>query len=189
MKKIFAVVFAVLCSATCSDGSLVISQYVETDSGTTPKGIEIWNPTAAAIDFSTSNLQVLKGTNGGAPALDFELTSGSIAANEVIVVGTSDIGTYLSTNGLGSVQYFEEGFTFNGDDSLVLNLGGVDVDVFGDPGNDPGSAWSGGGVETRNSNIQLLSTIASGTTAGSSKPLSRRGAIAVTGKFGMFVKR
>jgi hypothetical protein len=43
--------------------SVLISQYVETNSGTTPKGIEIWNPTANPIDFSVTSLDVLKGTN------------------------------------------------------------------------------------------------------------------------------
>ena len=28
--------------------AVLISQYVETNSGTTPKGIELWNPTASA---------------------------------------------------------------------------------------------------------------------------------------------
>ena len=32
----------------------IISQYVETNSGTDPKGIEIWNNTGATLNFSTN---------------------------------------------------------------------------------------------------------------------------------------
>ena len=46
--------------------SQIISQYVETNSGSTPKGIEIWNNTGVDIIFSaTNNLQVYQGTTGG----------------------------------------------------------------------------------------------------------------------------
>jgi len=38
----------------------IISQYVETNSGTVPKGIEIWNNTASTLDFSTNNLIIQK---------------------------------------------------------------------------------------------------------------------------------
>jgi hypothetical protein len=48
--------------------SQIISQYVETNSGTTPKGIEIWNNTGATLDFATNNLIIQQGTNGAAPS-------------------------------------------------------------------------------------------------------------------------
>jgi len=46
--------------------SQIISQYVETNSGTVPKGIEVWNNTTETLDFSTNALIVQQGTNGGA---------------------------------------------------------------------------------------------------------------------------
>ena len=154
--------------------SVVISQYVETNSGTTPKGIEIWNPTANPIDFSVTSLDVLKGTNGGTPVSDFTLNTGTLAAGDVWVIGTSDIGTYLdNTFGTGVKNFSEEGFQFNGDDSLTVQLGGVLVDVFGTPGSDPGSAWSGGGVSTANQNIQILNGITTGTTTAWTDPSTR----------------
>ena len=33
----------------------IISQYVETNSGTTPKGVEIWNNTGSTLDFSSNS--------------------------------------------------------------------------------------------------------------------------------------
>ncbi|MBK9461791.1 MAG: hypothetical protein IPN94_20780 [Sphingobacteriales bacterium] len=53
----------VLCAQT-SFGQ-IISQYVETNTGTTPKGIEIWNNTASTLDFATNNLVIKFGINGG----------------------------------------------------------------------------------------------------------------------------
>lgn len=167
MKKFIVTLSTAL--AVHAQGALIISQYVETNSGSTPKGIELWNNGTSTIDFSVSALDVLKGTNGATPASDFGLASGTIASGEVIVIGTTDIGTYLDTTfgngspGSSTVQFFLEGFTFNGDDSLVITVGGSNEDVFGTPGSDPGSSWTGGGVDTKNQNL----TIINGTTAGS----------------------
>jgi hypothetical protein len=156
-------------------GQIVFSQYVETNSGTIPKGIEIWNTSASIIDFEVTNLDILKGVNGGAPSSDFTLNVGTMAAGEVIVIGTADIGTYLdATFGASVIQFYSEGFTFNGDDSLVLQLDGITLDTFGIAGTDPGTAWSGDGVSTANQNIALLPAITTGTgTSGFTDPSTR----------------
>ena len=127
-------------------GSIVISQYTETDTGTTPKGIEIWNASAAPVAFdSGANLLDIKiGVNGGTPASVKTINSGTLAAGDVLVVGTSDMTPDVV-----------QAFTFNGDDSIVVELGGVVQDVIGTPGVDPGAEWAGSGVSTANQNIQL----------------------------------
>jgi hypothetical protein len=178
MKNKFILLLAAFGLAGASvQAGLLISQYVETNSGTTPKGIELWNSGLTTIDFSVTNLDVLKGTNGGAPSSDFTLNVGTLLSGEVLVIGTADIGTYLdATFGSGIVQYYLEGFTFNGDDSLVIQLDGATVDVFGTPLTDPGSAWSGSGVSTANQNIQLIespSPITTGTLTGFTDPSTR----------------
>jgi hypothetical protein len=176
MKNIIKILTATLVSLTVVSSlsaSLLISQYVETNSGTTPKGVEIWNYSASAIDFSTTVFTIEKGTNGAAPSTDFTLDTGTLAAGAVMVVGTTDMGTYLTNSDLGSVAYYSEGFTFNGDDALVIKLDGTITDVFGTAGSDPGSAWSGGGVETRNSNIALIAGITTGDTDGWTDPSGR----------------
>ena len=162
--------------------TVVFSQYVETNSGTVPKAVEIWNPTEFEIDFSTLNLQVSQGTNGGAlsPITATLITSGTLGPNEVLVIGTSDVGTYLTDEGLTSVTFLSYGFQFNGDDALGLLLDGVLVDAFGTPGVDPGSAWSGGGVSTANQNIELLPGITSGDPAGWSNPSLRFETVSTT---------
>jgi hypothetical protein len=134
---------------------LVISQYVETSSGTMPKGIEIWNISGYDIDFSDFNLGIYKQTNGGSFSMDFTVNSGILPADEVMVIGTADMETYLNDNER-DVLFFEHEFFFNGDDALGLEMDGLVIDIFGEPGVDPGSAWEANGVSTRNQNIQLI---------------------------------
>lgn len=169
MKKILLSIGMMLLLASTGFGQ-IISQYVETESGTTPKGIEVWNNTADTLDFSTNNLVILKGTNGGTPSADFTLNTGTLAPGAVIVIGTSDMETKSDDQG---AAFHTEPFTYNGDDALVVQYGGVTTDIFGQSGVDPGSAWSGGGVNTRNSNIQLLFGITTGDTDGFSDPSTR----------------
>lgn len=173
MKKWLAGLVCMAAGATMAMGQLVISQYVETDSGTAPKGIEIWNAGAAAIDFSVTGLDVLKGANGAALSSDFTLNTGTLAAGAVMVVGTSDMVAYVEALGTG-ILTAEKGFTFNGDDALQVQLGGVVQDTFGDPGTgDPGDSWSGNGVSTANQNIQILDGISTGDTDGWTDPSTR----------------
>ena len=145
----------------------IISQYVETNSGTVPKGIEIWNNTGSTLDFSVSPLIIQQGTNGGALA-DIPSTAiniGNLAPGAVLVIGTSDIGTYLTNQGLASVFFKAYTFTFNGDDALAVKIGETVTDIFGTPGSDPGTAWTGGGVSTANQNIALKDGIVTGSIA------------------------
>jgi len=141
----------------------IISQYTETNSGTTPKGIEIWNNTGSTLDFSTNNLVIEQGTNGGDPSATYTLSEGNLASGDVIVIGTSDMETTTTDNGS---TFYLKAFNFNGDDALVVKYGGIITDVFGTPGNDPGSAWSGNGVSTADQNIALIEGITSGDTDG-----------------------
>ncbi len=156
MNRTLLAALACVVAASSANGNLVISQYVETNSGTSPKGIELWNISGATIDFAVTGLSVLQGTNGGAPAAGFTLNTGTLAAGSVIVIGTPDMEATAVGNG---ATYYERGYTFNGDDSLVVQLGGMTTDTFGMPGSDPGSAWSGGGVSTANSNLALIEPV------------------------------
>ncbi|HNQ27431.1 MAG TPA: choice-of-anchor J domain-containing protein, partial [Aquaticitalea sp.] len=148
----------------------IISQYVETDSGSVPKGIEIWNNTASTLNFSSNNLAIKQGTNGGTPAAVYTISTGTLAPGNVIVIGTSgDLETVTQGNGS---DFYSYNFIFNGDDSLVIEYGGNETDVFGTPETDPGTAWTGGGVSTANQNIALNSGITTGST-GFSDPSTR----------------
>ena len=152
---------------------IIISQYIETSSGSTPKGIELWNVSGVSIDFSIYPLTVLKGANGNTPSADITVNTGVIAPEELLVIGTSDIGTYLTNNGLVSVLYQLKAFTFNGDDALIIMIDGDTSDVFGEPGIDPGTSWSANGVSTKNQNISLVSGVVTGDFNGWSDPSIR----------------
>ena len=165
---------AMLILPSFSNASIIISQYIETNSGTTPKGVELWNISGSTIDFSTTNLVIKKGNNGGTPAADYTLSSGTLISGGVIVVGTGDntgdLGNETTNNG---GTHYTEGFTFNGDDALEVHLGGSITDMFGTSGADPGSSWDGSSVSTKNQNIQLKAGIVSGDTDGWTDPSTR----------------
>lgn len=169
MKNFTFLLAALLLTAGVAH-SQIISQYIETDAGTEPKGIEIWNNTDNELDFSASELVIEKGVNGNDPEPDFTLSEGTVAAGDVIVIGTANLQTTAEDNG---AVFYEKSFTFNGNDALVVKYGGTTTDVFGEPGIDPGSAWEGNGVSTQNQNIALLSGITTGDTDGWADPSSR----------------
>ena len=157
--------------------TVIISQYIETNSGTTPKGIEIWNPSGVAIDFATTNLVIKLGRNGGALTTLVTINTGTLGAGGVFVIGTSNMDTAadLPDECPTNVIYRTQAFDFNGDDALSLELDGVVTDIFGNPGSDPGSAWTGGtpSVSTANSNIKLKAGITTGDTNGWTNPSER----------------
>ncbi|MDA0974115.1 MAG: hypothetical protein O2867_10330, partial [Bacteroidetes bacterium] len=174
MRKLLTLAL-VMFMTTASFSQLIISQYVETNSGTTPKGIELYNAGATTIDFSATNLTVGQATNSSTTFTVIgtaTVSSGTLAPGEVIVLGTSDIGTFLT--GIGNTSTFQTvGFAFNGDDGLEIKLGGVTQDIFGE-GADPGSSWSGSDVSSANQNIQILcSAVGSGDTNGWTDPSER----------------
>ena len=162
MKKIFFSILIVLLSLSTVKAQ-IISQYIETSSGTTPKGIEIWNNTSSTLNFSTNNLVIEKGTNGAIPSSDFTISTGTLNANAVLVIGTVDLQTITESNGS---TFHLKAFTYNGDDALVVKYGGVITDVLGVPGSDPGTAWSGSGVSTADRNIAIKVGITTGDTDG-----------------------
>lgn len=164
---ILSLVFSLLfVSGTWGQG-LYISQYIETNSGSIPKGVEIFNETGSDIILSSSNyLEIYQGTNGAActAITSTKVTSGTLKNGEVWVIGTSDLTSYANSNGLNLSGTTTYAFAFNGDDALELYLGTTLVDVFGTCGTDPGSSWSGGGVSTANQNIQILCGVGATTT-------------------------
>lgn len=159
----------------------IISQYVETNSGNYPKGIEVWNNTSATLDFATNNLVVQLGTNGAALSNLVTVDAGTLAPGAVMVIGT--VGTpsmqqYLIDQGLSSVLFVTQNFQFNGNDALAILYGGVVTDIFGTPGNS--STWSGNGVSAANQNIQLKDGITEGDLDGWTDPSIRFETVSTT---------
>lgn len=176
MRSILPFFIFFLSSPFNSLWAQLFSQYVETESGTAPKGIEIWNSSDSDIVFSSSqNLQIHLGRNGFPCAAQSgtNTTSDTLHAGKVWVMGTSDVVAYALAHGKdlsGTTLY---SFSYNGDDALELRLSGLVTDRLGLCGTDPGLFWSGSGVQTANQNIGLKAGILSGDSAGFSDPSER----------------
>ncbi|MCF6184701.1 MAG: lamin tail domain-containing protein, partial [Bacteroidales bacterium] len=120
-----------ITDACASD--LIISEYVE-GSGN-EKYIEIANFTGAAVDLSDYRLRLY--TNGATSPTNDVLLSGTLNDGAVIVYRNSAATLYSSAISNAAVA-------FNGDDAIALYKisTATNVDVFGNIGCDPGTAWT-----------------------------------------------
>ena len=110
----------------------IISQYVETNKGSSPKGIEIYNNTGATLDFGNTNLTVWQHTNGDSDGDELKVTvnSGTLLPNEVMVIGSSAMQTDVNANNPNCL-FISYGFAFNVNDTLTIKLDGTTTDTFG----------------------------------------------------------
>ena len=131
--------------------SVLISEYVEGSSNN--KALELYNPTDAPVDLS-AEAYVLQYYFNGNPAAGLTISlTGTIATGGTYVVAQSAADATIlavadQTNGAG---------WFNGDDAVVLRRGGAEgpiLDVIGQIGTDPGSAWGSGPTTTQNQTLR-----------------------------------
>ena len=135
----------------------IISQVVETNKGSQPKLIEIYNNTGSTLDFTSIPLKVYFAANASAETLKETISTGSLAPGAVLVMGPGlgvNAGVWknqvLSNN--PNVKYDDETWQFNGNDHIRLEYNGNTTDTFGRVvGNQSYSSW--GGVGAQNSNI------------------------------------
>ena len=138
-------------SQSCSD--LIISEYCE-GSGSN-RAIELYNPTADAINLSSYTLQrYSNGSNNATDELQLEGVVEPYGTWVVVNGQTEDIDL-----GGGSISWaadpliqayadqlgnpYPDPLYMNGDDALMLvKDGNIIVDIFGKPGEDPGNAWT-----------------------------------------------
>ena len=126
------------CTDTSDCGELFISEYIE---GTGfNKAIEIYNPTTGPIDLSTYSIVLFN--NGDTTATATYPLSGSLASYDVFVVAraTADAGILSEAD-------MTAGFTYNGDDAVVLYKDSTIIDIFGKIGDLPGSNGWGTGTK------------------------------------------
>ena len=133
---------------------LFFSEYVEGSSNN--KAIEIYNPTAAAVDLSLYTVRLH--ANGAAAPTSSQPLGGTLAPGAVLVLANA--GATAAFKPAGTI---DSGVAnFNGDDALTLEKSGVVVDRFGQRGVDPGSYWSGGGVQTQDRTLRRKAGITAG---------------------------
>ncbi len=135
-------------------GDLLFSEYVEGSSNN--KALEIYNPSASAVDLAAAGYTVEIYANGS-----------SSPATPIALVGTVPAGgTFVLRNASASAaivaQQSSGSLTFNGDDAVVLRKGTAVVDAIGQTGFDPGTAWTSGGVSTVDKTLRRKPAVTTG---------------------------
>lgn len=140
-------------------GDLFMSEYVEGTGNN--KALEIYNPSGAAVNLGTAGYAIEIYANGSSTPGSPIALSGTIAPGGVFVIKNSSASAAIAaqqTSGL---------LTFNGDDAIVLKKGTAIVDVIGQIGFDPGTAWSANGVSTLDQTLRRKIDVVVGDTNGS----------------------
>ena len=135
---------------------LLISEYVEGSSF--EKYIEIYNGTGQAVDLSNYELHLY--TNGSATIS----TSSSLAPGGMLMNGATVV--FKNSGSVATTGIVLPAVNWNGDDAVELfNVNtGQTVDIFGNIGNDPGTAWTSGSISTANQTLRRKSTVQVGVT-------------------------
>lgn len=138
---------------------LFFSEYVEGSSNN--KYLEIFNGTGAAINLA--DYQVRLYSNGSSSPTTSTTLSGTLNNGGVIVLKNGSATIYSGTTVTVAAV------NFNGDDAIALFKisTSTNVDVFGQIGTDPGTAWTNGGVTTLDKTLRRKPSICGGDTNGS----------------------
>ncbi len=132
---------------------LFISEYGE--GGSFNKWIEIYNPTAAAVNLGSFTLELY--SNGSATvSQSMTFAEGTmLAPGDVIVIVHADFVAASKPVGAIENSYV---INFNGDDAVVLRKLGQIVDIIGIVGNDPGTFWTVGTGDTLDNTLVRKAT-------------------------------
>jgi hypothetical protein len=136
---------------------LIISEYVEASGNN--KYIEVYNGTTATINLADYQLQLFSNGSAtaavGAPAM-----TGSLAPGATIVYRNSLATLYAGATVVSSAV------NFNGDDAIALwKISTASfVDIVGNIGCDPGTAWTATGISTLDRSLVRNANICAGVT-------------------------
>lgn len=147
--------------AACSE--LFFSEYIENGGD---KSLEIYNPTTQIIDLS--GYQLRRYTNGASTPSSTLSMAGSLIPGDVYVISPSNADPSI----LNETDLISGIISHNGDDAYELynTVSGQAVDIFGEIGVDPGTAWTVGTGTTENVTLVRMASINNGnlTWAGGS---------------------
>jgi hypothetical protein len=151
--------FCLLASpAAAQPTDLFISEYAE--GALNDKALEIFNGTGGTVDLSAYS--VLLYLNGSStPSSTITLTSSILSGDVYVLRNTSATNSDIIA---ASDQSASLGF--NGDDAVVLMHEASVLDVIGQIGVDPGSAWGSAPTSTADNDLQRLPAIEAGDTNG-----------------------
>ena len=130
------------------DFSLYFSEYIE--GGGNDKAVEIFNPGLDEVD-TTGCFYRLYANGSATPTASFALTMPIEAGGAHVLCNSSFLDATVCDELSGTVN-------FNGDDAVDLVCGSTVLDVIGEIGLDPGSAWSVNDVGTQDEVLRRLCT-------------------------------
>jgi predicted extracellular nuclease len=141
--------------------SLFFSEYVEGSSNN--KALEIYNGTGAAVDLAADDYKIEIYFNGNTTPLSVINLTGVIAngAVHVLADNSADAAILAVANQTSAVNFF------NGDDAVALVKGTTLIDVIGQIGTDPGTAWGAGITSTMDHTLRRRPTVCAGDPNGS----------------------
>lgn len=141
---------------------LFFSEYVEGETNSNNRAIEIFNGTGAEVDLSTYTVkQSHNGTGWGVDGIAYVLPlTGTLADGDVYVIANEEAdAAALAAADITFAYSDDQGHKipfFTGDDALGLFKSDVLIDVIGVPTTDPGSGWDVAGVTTATYNHTLI---------------------------------
>ncbi|MCG3207940.1 MAG: hypothetical protein FOGNACKC_01541 [Anaerolineae bacterium] len=147
--------------ALAAPTELFFSEYVE-GSGNS-KALEIFNGTETAVDLAAGGYDVQFFFNGSATPGATIALSGVIPAGQVFVLADDGAAAEI----LARANQLYTGSFFNGDDAIALRRAGVNIDVIGQIGLDPGSEWGSGQTSTQDNTLRRRPGIDAGDPDGS----------------------
>ena len=139
---------------------LFISEVVEGSSNN--KAVEIYNPTASAVDLSAGDYTVKMYFNGSATSTLTVALTGTLAAGDAFVVVNGAASDALKARG----DQVTAGNWYNGDDVIALVKADTAVDVFGQIGVDPGTEWGSGATGAGDATLRRQADVCVGDTNG-----------------------
>jgi len=142
-------------------GDLFISEYVEGSS--LDKAIEIYNGTDATVDLAAGAYAIQVYSNGAVTPNQTIALEGTVVAGDVFVVANPSAGAAI----VSETDLADGGVTWNGNDAVALVKDGVFLDVIGQIGVDPGTAWGSGDTSTANATLRRNTTVCAGDPDGS----------------------
>ena len=151
MKKIYVLILAFTASFMSFGQAtdLYISMYSEGSSSN--KFIEIYNGTGSDVDLANYSVELY--SNGASSATNtLTFTAGTMLTDgDVYVIANSNADASIT----GVADVTSNVTNFNGDDAVALLNNGTVIDVIGEIGVDPGSAWDVAGVSNGTKNHTL----------------------------------
>ena len=160
LAAIAAAVAVSVGAAGAAPSELFISEYVEGSSSN--KALELYNGTGAAVTL-TGHYSVQLYANGSTAVTATVPLAGTVADGDVFVLARSAAVAAI----LAQADQTTSNFLWNGNDAVALVKDGVNLDVVGQIGVDPGVEWGTGDASTADDTLRRKPTVLAGDANGS----------------------